>query len=83
MRSVTIRLSGSAFSTTMATISEWLDANRCEPTRYKYEDHEDDVLVTVVFPTEAAAQAFAMRFEGVYHSSTELGSPDSSRQLPT
>jgi len=69
MRSVTIRLLGSEFSTTMAAISEWLDANRCEPTRYKYEHHEDDVIVTVDFPTAIAAEAFAMRFDGVYHSS--------------
>ena len=69
MRSVTIRLLGSEFSTTMAAISEWLDANRCEPTRYKYEHHEDDVIVTVDFPTAIAAEAFAIRFDGVYHSS--------------
>ena len=83
MRSVTIRLLGSEFSTTMAAISEWLDANRCEPTRYKYEHHEDDVIVTVDFPTAIAAEAFAMRFDGVYQLLPRATLPGSLHQSPT
>ena len=66
MRSVTVRLSADEFSASMTAIGEWLDANRCKPTRYKYDHNEDAVLVTVDFPAEGAAEAFAMRFEGVY-----------------
>ena len=82
MRSITVRIRAAEFSATMAAIGEWLDANRYEPTRYKYDHDEDAVLVTVDFPAEVAAQAFAMRFEGVSRISPQPTSPDSPRQLP-
>jgi hypothetical protein len=66
MRSITVRIRAVEFSATMTAIGEWLDANRYEPTRYKYDHDEDAVLVTVDFPVEVAGQAFAMRFDGVY-----------------
>jgi hypothetical protein len=72
MRSVTVRLNAAEFSSGMTTIGEWLNANRYEPTRYKYDHHEDAVLVTVDFPTEVAAEAFAVRFNG---SITHLPNP--------
>ena len=68
MCSVTVRIPSVEFSATMTEIGEWLDANRHKPTRYKYNHREDAVLVTVDFPA-AAADAFAMRFGGVYRSS--------------
>ena len=71
MRSVTVRLRAAEFSATMAAIGEWLDANRYEPTRYKYDHNEDAILVTVDFPATVAAEAFAIRFDGVYHSSPQ------------
>jgi hypothetical protein len=79
MRSVTVRLFAAEFSAMMAAIGEWLDANRYEPTRYKYDHNEDTILVTVDFTAEVAAEAFARRFEGIYHSSPLPTSPDSSR----
>jgi hypothetical protein len=82
MRSVTVRLNAAEFSTAISTIAEWLDANGYEPTRYKYDHHEDTIDVTVDFTTEVAAEAFAARFDGVYQSSVQPASPDSSRQLP-
>ena len=83
MRGVTVRLNAAEFSAGMTTIGEWLNANRYEPTRYKYDHQEDAVLVTVDFTTEVAAAAFAMRFDGAYHSSTQTASSDSVRELPT
>ena len=83
MRSVTIRLNAAEFSIGMTAIGEWLSATRYEPTRYKYDHHKDAVVVTVDFSTEAAAEAFAARFQGVYHSSTQPASPANSRQLST
>ena len=83
MRSVTVRLNAAEFSAAMNTIAEWLEVNRYEPTRYKYDHHEDAVVVTVDFSAEAAAEAFAARFQGVYHSSTQPASPANSRQLST
>jgi hypothetical protein len=83
MRSVTVQIRASEFSATMTAISEWLDANRYKPTRYKYDHNEDAVLVTVDFTAEVAAEAFAMRFDGVYRVLPRTISPDSSRQSPT
>ena len=40
------------------------------------------VLVTVDFLTEMAAEAFAARFDGVYHSSIRPESPDNSQSSP-
>jgi hypothetical protein len=65
MHSVTARICALEFSATITPTGEWLHANQYEPIRYKYEDHEDAVLVTVDFTGEGAAEAFATRFEGV------------------
>ena len=65
MHSVTARICALEFSATITAIGEWLHANQYEPIRYKYEDHEDAVLVTVDFTGEGEAEAFATRFEGV------------------
>jgi hypothetical protein len=77
MRSVRVRLHAAEFSATMKAIGEWLDANRYLPTRYKYDQNEDAVLVTVDSAAEVAAEAFATRFDGIYHSSPQSGPPDS------
>lgn len=83
MRSVTMRLRAAEFSASITAIDEWLDANRHEPIRYKYDHNEHTVLVTVDFGTELAAEAFAMRFDSVNHSSPQSVSPDSSRRSAT
>jgi hypothetical protein len=80
MRSITVRIRAAEFSATISAIGEWLDANRYEPTRYKYDHDEDAVLVTVDFPAEVAARAFAMRFDGVYRLPLRATSPDSRCQ---
>jgi hypothetical protein len=82
MRSITVRIRAVEFSATMTAIGEWLDANRYEPTRYKYDHDEDAVLVTINFPVAVAAQAFAMRFDGVYRLPPRAASPDSRCHLP-
>jgi hypothetical protein len=59
MRSITVRICALEFAATIAAMSEWLHVNHCEPTSYKYEEHEDAVLVTVDFGGEMEAEAFA------------------------
>ena len=83
MRSVTIRLRAAEFSASMTAIGQWLEANRYEPIRYKYDPNEHAVLVTVDFGTGLAAEAFATRFDGVHHSSRQSTSPDSLRRSAT
>jgi hypothetical protein len=84
MDSVTVRVRAAEFSATMTEISEWLDANRYQPIRYRYDDHEDAVLVTVDFPAKAAAEAFATRFDGdgAHHLSPRPAWPDSPSHSP-
>ena len=65
----------------MTAIREWLDANRYEPARYKYDHDEDAVLVTVDFPAAVAARAFATRFDRVDRFSLQPALPDSRGQL--
>jgi len=81
MRSVTVRIRAAELSATMSAIGEWLDANRYEPTKYRYDHDEDDVLVTVDFPAEVAAEAFTVRFDGIYRLSPQPASLESPRQL--
>jgi hypothetical protein len=64
MDSVRVRICAAEFYAMMTEISEWLDANGYQPIRYRYDHYEDEVLVTVDFPARAAAEAFAMRFDG-------------------
>ena len=81
MRSVTVRICAAEFSATMTEIGEWLDANRHKPTRFKYDHTDDAVLVTVDFPAAVVADAFAMRFDGVYYSSQQPASADPPQSL--
>jgi hypothetical protein len=78
-----VQIPAAEFSGTMTVIAEWLDANGYEPTRYKYNHSEDAVVVIVDFPSAVAADAFAMRFGGLYQLVSQLASPDSRRQLTT
>ena len=81
MHSVSVRIYADEFSDKMTAIREWLDANRYRPTRYKYDHDKVAVLVTVDFPSVAAAKAFAMRFDGVDWFSLQPTSSDNRRQL--
>ena len=47
---------------TLVEIREWLDCNRYEPVRFKYDQDGDDVVLSVDFKTDVAASAFAKRF---------------------
>jgi hypothetical protein len=79
MRSVTVRIYAGEFSATIAAITKWLHVKQYEPTRYKYEEHEDTVLVTVDFASEMEAEAFATRCDGVYDLSPQWISPEGDR----
>ena len=81
MHSVRVCIRAAEFSATMTEIGEWLDANRHKPTRFKYDHTDDAVLVTVDFPAAVVADAFAMRFDGVYYSSQQPASADPPQSL--
>jgi hypothetical protein len=69
MRTVKVRLNAAELSDQMIVMREWLDRNRYEAKRFDCDQHGDVVVLSVDFTVEVAAEAFAMRFDGVYHSS--------------
>ena len=83
MRSVAFEIPAADFSDTMTVIAEWLDASGYEPARYKYNHSEDAVVVIVDFSSAVAADAFAMRFGGVYQLVSQLASPHRRWRLTT
>ena len=64
MRRVTVRLPTAEFSAAMAAMREWLDGNRSEPIKFKYDQEDEAVVVSVEFLDDRAGEAFAQRFDG-------------------
>jgi hypothetical protein len=64
MYTVIIRLPGEDFCAAIVTMREWLERNQCEPTRYRYDQSEETVVMSVDFAARAQAEAFARRFDG-------------------
>jgi hypothetical protein len=42
---------------------EWLDRNRYEPTKFNYDQDDEAVVLSVEFPNDQEAEAFAGRFD--------------------
>jgi hypothetical protein len=51
---VTVRLPAAGFSAALAAMREWLDCNRYEPTKFKYDQVSEAVIVSVVFLDDQA-----------------------------
>jgi hypothetical protein len=64
MRTVTVRMRASDLAHQMAAMRDWLDSHRYEPARFVYDQDGDAVDVSVEFPDDQEAEAFAMRFDG-------------------
>jgi hypothetical protein len=62
IRAVTIGLKAVEIFAALVEIREWLDCHQYEPVRFKYDQDEDDVILSVDFKTDVAASAFAKRF---------------------
>ena len=60
MRTVAIRLVNADFAQQMALMRDWLDRQCSEPRRFIYKQANDEVLVSVEFPNEGDAEAFAI-----------------------
>ena len=63
MRTVTVRLSAAGFSAAIAAMREWLDCNGCEPTKFKYDQDEEAVVLSVDFRNDQEGEAFAGHFK--------------------
>jgi hypothetical protein len=47
----------------LAAMREWLDRNRYEPTKFNYDQDDEAVVLSVEFPNDQEAEAFAGRFD--------------------
>ena len=63
MRMVPVRLPAAGFSAALAAMREWLDRNRYEPTKFNYDQDDQAVVLSVEFPNDKEAEAFAGRFD--------------------
>jgi len=64
MRSVTVRVPAADLAREMVVMREWLDLNKCEPTRFDCGKNGAEVVLFVAFSSGAAAEGFARRFAG-------------------
>jgi hypothetical protein len=75
MRTITLRLPAADFSAAMAIMREWLDQNRCEPSKFTYDQESEAVVLSVDFPDDQQAEAFAKRFDDTRRHSPSLAGP--------
>jgi hypothetical protein len=64
VRTIKVRLCAEDLSREMAAMREWLDYNSYEPRRFNCDKDRDTVVLSVDFMVDAAADAFAVRFDG-------------------
>jgi hypothetical protein len=64
MRTITVRLRAVDLSREMVAMRVWLDRNAYAAARFDCDQHGNDVVVSVDFRMDAAAEAFAKRFGG-------------------
>ena len=62
MRTVTVRMRASDLAHQIAAMREWLDRNRYEPAKFKYDQEDEAVVLSVDFPNDQEGEAFAGHF---------------------
>jgi hypothetical protein len=63
MRSVTVRVLAADLAREMVAMRSWLDRNRYEPSRFDCNQNGRQIILSVDFTTDAAAEAFAQCFD--------------------
>jgi hypothetical protein len=64
MRTITIRVRAVDFAERMTAMRVWLDEHQFEPSRFKYSEDGNDLLIDVSFKLALEAAAFSARFNG-------------------
>jgi hypothetical protein len=77
MRNVTVRVLVADFAREMVAMRNWLDSNGYEPTRFDCNQNGRQIILSVDFTTDAAAEVFAQCFDGEVAHQLH---PDSSRR---
>jgi hypothetical protein len=83
MRTITIRVRAVDFAERIAAMRIWLDEHRFEPSRFKYSEDGNDVLIDVSFKVAVEAAAFSARFNGGgTHATSTSPTPALERDTP-
>ena len=61
---MTVRVLAANLARKMVLMHEWLNLNRCEPTRFDCGKNGAEVVLFVDFSSALAAEGFARRFGG-------------------
>jgi len=64
MRTITMRVRAVDFAERIAAMRIWLDEHRIEPSKFKYSEDGNDLLIDVSFEVADEAAAFSARFNG-------------------
>jgi hypothetical protein len=64
MRTVKVQLHAADLAREVAVMREWLDRNGYEPRKFNLDQDRDTVVLSIEFMVDAAAEAFARRFDG-------------------
>jgi hypothetical protein len=64
MTSLTVRVPASDLARDMVVMREWLDFNKCAPTRFDCGSNGVEIVLFVGFSAGVAAEGFARRFGG-------------------
>jgi hypothetical protein len=76
MRTITIKVRAVDFAERIAAMRIWLDEYQVEPSRFKYSDDGNDLLIDVSFEVADEAAAFSARFTGESISQLEKSYTD-------
>jgi hypothetical protein len=65
MRTITLRLPAAEFSAAIADMRDWLDQNQCEPSRFKYDQESEAIVLSVEFLDDKHGERFVrLNFTG-------------------
>jgi hypothetical protein len=64
MRTVVVRVADRDLCGDLAAMREWLARHGYDPARFVYDQADDALVISVEFPNDWQAEAFATRFDG-------------------
>jgi hypothetical protein len=64
MRTVVVRVADGDLSGDLAMMGEWLARHGCDPARFVYDQADGALVISIEFPNDWQAEAFAIRFDG-------------------
>jgi hypothetical protein len=64
MHTITVRVRAVDFADQMTAMRIWLNEHQLEPSRFRYSEDGDDILIDVSFEGTVEAVRFSTRFNG-------------------